>query len=116
MEFEKDFRIEKYAIATPKGDLTFTVKFQKDVSTQWITEEPIKETDDLAEAAKSWLTANPHFAAAAGPGAGEKSPASRTRPRSGGSGDLTPETIEKSNPSDLVTRGMAAAAEASARK
>ena len=45
--YDRDFRIEKYAIATPKGDLTFTVKFQKDVSTQWITEEPIKETEDL---------------------------------------------------------------------
>lgn len=47
IEFEGDFRIEKYTITTPKGDLTFTVKFQKDVSTQWITEDPIKETEDI---------------------------------------------------------------------
>ncbi len=47
LRYEDEFRIEEYIIPTPKGDLDFTVKFQKDISTQWMTEEPVKDTEDL---------------------------------------------------------------------
>jgi uroporphyrinogen-III decarboxylase len=47
VEYDGDYRIEKYRVPAPKGDLYFTVKFQKDVSTQWIVEEPVKEIEDL---------------------------------------------------------------------
>lgn len=67
-----------------------------------------KETDDLVEAAKGWLGDNPHFAAAAPPGGDSKTPGSRSRTRV--TEKPTPESVEKSNPADLIGRGLAAAA------